>query len=73
MATKGAIVVDTEKCKGCGLCAASCPTGAVKMAKQFNGKGYNFAVLADPDKCTGCTNCATVCPDSVIAVYRTTI
>ncbi|MBO7185562.1 MAG: 4Fe-4S binding protein, partial [Alistipes sp.] len=23
---KGTVVVDTEHCKGCGVCVASCPT-----------------------------------------------
>jgi 2-oxoglutarate ferredoxin oxidoreductase subunit delta len=70
MAMKGAIVVDIEKCKGCGVCIANCPTGTLSLNKEVNGKGYNYAYMANPETCTGCTNCATVCPDTVITVYR---
>ena len=70
---KGAIVVDTEKCKGCGICESNCPTKTIGISTEVNGKGYPFAYMANPDACTGCTNCATVCPDSVITVYRVKI
>lgn len=67
---KGAIIVDTESCKGCELCMVSCPTKVIKMADQVNAKGYHFASPENKDACTGCTNCAMVCPDSCITVYR---
>lgn len=70
MALKGAIVVDREKCKGCGVCLANCPTNTIALAKEVNNKGYNFAFMESPENCTGCTNCATVCPDTCITVYR---
>ena len=70
MASKGVIVVDTEKCKGCSVCVVNCPTGTISLAKEVNSKGYNYAYMAAPDTCTGCTNCATVCPDTCITVYR---
>ena len=70
MARKGAVVVDMEKCKGCGVCVVNCPTNTLALHKEVNGKGYNFSFMANPDACTGCTNCATVCPDTVITVYR---
>ncbi len=67
---KGSIIVDIEKCKGCGLCVVACPTKVIELAKGVNGKGYNYAYMELPDACTGCTNCALVCPDVVITVYR---
>ena len=67
---KGAIVVDTERCKGCELCVISCPTHVIAMSSKVNGKGYHYAYMEDPDACNGCTNCAIVCPDGVITVYR---
>ncbi len=70
MAMKGAIVVDREKCKGCGVCIVNCPVKVIGLTKEVNGKGYPMAYMANPEQCTGCTNCATVCPDSVITVYR---
>jgi Uncharacterized Fe-S center protein len=73
MAVRGAIVVDTEKCKGCGVCVVNCPFNVIALAKEVNSKGYNYLKMVEPEKCTGCTNCATVCPDAVITVYRVTI
>ncbi|MDR1681147.1 MAG: 4Fe-4S dicluster domain-containing protein [Prevotellaceae bacterium] len=70
MALKGAIVVDTTKCKGCSVCAVNCPTQVIALSKEVNAKGYPFAFMQIPGACTGCTNCATVCPDSCITVYR---
>lgn len=67
---RGTIIVDTEHCKGCGVCVVACPFKVIDLAKQVNGKGYNFAEMANPDECTGCASCALVCPDSVITVYR---
>ncbi len=67
---RGAIVVDVQKCKGCGVCIPACPTSVIELAKEVNGKGYHFAYMEHPDECTGCSNCAIVCPDGVITVYR---
>lgn len=66
----GAIVVDKDKCKGCELCAESCPTDVIAMTQEVNRKGYRFAFMENPEACTGCANCAIVCPDGVISVYR---
>ncbi len=67
---KGAIEVDIEKCKGCGVCIVACPTNVLQLAKNVNGKGYNYAYMEQPENCIGCTSCGLVCPDSVISVYR---
>lgn len=67
---KGAVVVDIEKCKGCQVCIPTCPTDVLAMAKEVNGKGYQYVYMVNPDECTGCTNCAVVCPDGVLTVYR---
>ena len=48
MATQGAIVVDKERCKGCGVCVVNCPTEAIALSHEVNGKGYNFLSLVNP-------------------------
>lgn len=68
---KGAIVVDTERCKGCNLCVVACPLHVIALnAKQVNKKGYTFAHQVLEDTCNGCASCATVCPDGCITVYK---
>jgi 2-oxoglutarate ferredoxin oxidoreductase subunit delta len=67
---RGAIVVDTEKCKGCEVCISACLQHVIGMSTDVNGKGYHFASMVKPEECTGCANCAIVCPDGVISVYR---
>lgn len=68
---KGAIVVDTERCKGCNLCVAACPLDVLSLTqKEVNVKGYNFARQILEDTCNGCASCATVCPDGCISVYK---
>ncbi len=68
---KGVIVVDTQRCKGCGICVTACPLNLIEMSKEVNAKGYTYAMLADADqKCIGCASCGIICPDSCIKVYR---
>ena len=67
---KGAIVVDTEACKGCEVCIPVCGEDVIGMTKEVNRKGYHYAYMKNPEACTGCTNCAIVCPDRAISVYR---
>ncbi len=67
----GAIIVDTERCKGCSLCAVSCPKNVIELSKtKVNRFGYVFAESVRPDDCIGCAACGTVCPDGCITVYR---
>ncbi|MCR5781060.1 MAG: 4Fe-4S binding protein [Bacteroidaceae bacterium] len=68
---KGAIVVNTERCKGCSLCVEACPLDLIKLAdKKVNLRGYRYVEQVNQDACTGCTSCAIVCPDGCITVYR---
>lgn len=68
---KGAVVVNVERCKGCDLCVAACPTHVLSLQpKEVNNRGYHFAYMANPDACIGCSSCALVCPDACIEVYR---
>ncbi len=67
---KGAVVVNTERCKGCNLCVVACPSNVLGLNKQVNSKGYHFAYMNNPDDCIGCSNCGYVCPDGCITVYK---
>lgn len=65
------IVIDQDRCKGCGLCTLACPYNLVRISERFNAKGYRPAEQVDPgNACIGCTDCAMMCPDIAIIVYR---
>ncbi len=68
----GSVVVDADKCVGCGYCEQNCPFGVISLAeyKDESGKEYRKA-----QKCTLCTDrldegmapaCATVCHTGAI-------
>lgn len=67
---KGAVVVNTERCKGCDLCVVACPTNVLVLSNDANSKGYSFSKMENSDDCVGCAACAMVCPDACITVYK---
>lgn len=69
---KGRITINTEACKGCGLCTTVCQPQLLHLDSAYlSGLGYHPARLVDPAaQCTGCGLCAVICPDVCITVYR---
>lgn len=53
------IEIDSEKCNGCGACAAACHEGAIEMV---DGK----AKLMRDDYCDGLGDCLPACPTGAI-------
>ncbi len=64
----GKIIIDTERCKGCGLCVIVCPKNSIVISNHSNKTGYFPAQTSNTD-CTGCAVCAIICPDAVIEVF----
>jgi 2-oxoglutarate ferredoxin oxidoreductase subunit delta len=68
---RGMVVIDVDRCKGCGLCTNVCPVNILVLSTEvYNAKGYHPVVVTDPEACIGCASCATICPDVVFTVYR---
>jgi 2-oxoglutarate ferredoxin oxidoreductase subunit delta len=59
------IIINSEGCKGCGLCVSVCKKEALALGKSMNKKGYYY-VSADQSKCVGCGMCYRMCPDCCI-------
>ncbi len=69
---KGTIIIDQERCKGCGLCILVCPQHVISLNESFfNAKGFHPVQLNEEvASCTGCSVCAVMCPDVAISIYR---
>ena len=68
--SRGKIIINPERCKGCGLCLTVCPKECIRMSDQADLRGIRLAILTDDQGCTGCTLCAVICPDVAIDVYK---
>jgi len=68
--SKGKIVIDSQRCKGCGLCIWACPKEEIRLSDKDDIRGIKVAFFNDSHGCTGCTFCAIVCPEVAIDVYK---
>lgn len=64
------ITVNTDRCKGCGLCINVCPKKCIDFSTELNKIGYHSAFLKNEKDCIGCGFCYQMCPDTCIEVYR---
>ena len=64
------IEIDSEYCKGCGICVPECPKNVIETGTASNSKGWRFAVPVRNGDCIGCRRCAVVCPDVAISVWK---
>jgi 2-oxoglutarate ferredoxin oxidoreductase subunit delta len=63
------VVVDRARCKGCERCVIACPQKVLEMSREFNEKGYYFALPENQPRCLGCKLCAITCPDVAVEVH----
>ena len=64
-------VIDSDRCKGCGLCVTVCPKKVLEISDKVNAKGYFPAFQARPDDCIHCSACCIMCPDVAITITKT--
>ena len=68
--SRGKVKIDSEECKGCGLCVDSCPPKCLSLGAELNAYGAHPAAYAG-EGCTGCGICFYCCPEpGAITVYR---
>jgi NAD-dependent dihydropyrimidine dehydrogenase PreA subunit len=63
MALRNIIVIDEERCNGCGLCAKACAEGAIKI---IHGK----AKLVSETYCDGLGACIGHCPQDALKIKQ---
>jgi NAD-dependent dihydropyrimidine dehydrogenase PreA subunit len=67
---RGLVKVDSDECKGCGLCVESCPPKCLELQPGLNQFGVHPARY-NGEGCTGCGICFFCCPEpGAITVYR---
>ncbi len=57
------LMVDHERCIGCGRCSRNCPTGAITLSQ-----GQHPKASVDKEICIGCCECMTVCPTEAVSI-----
>lgn len=60
---RGAIVIDPDKCIGCGICVRDCPTGALQLEKKSRDE---FKLIHYPARCAYCGQCEDSCRHGAI-------
>ena len=68
--TRGHVIINSEECKGCELCIASCPPKVLYLTDRFNTHGYHPSAYKG-EGCTGCGICFYNCPElGAITVFK---
>lgn len=62
------IHVNEVNCKGCEICVAVCPRGAIEISPDLSQRGVYPPRVRDLSRCTGCKLCELHCPDFAIAI-----
>jgi hydrogenase-4 component H len=62
---RGKIVVDPDRCFGCGGCAHVCPAGVITVR---DADQYTRELDFHWSRCTYCGRCAEVCPEGAITL-----
>ncbi|MBA4394232.1 MAG: hypothetical protein C0407_11830 [Desulfobacca sp.] len=60
----GILIIDEQKCKKDGICAAECPTAIINLQ---NEKGYPALMTGGENFCLRCGHCVAICPHGALS------
>ena len=63
---RGKVVLDPDKCMGCGICRHTCAAGAINIHARADQSGYDFTVWHN--SCCLCASCRHYCPTKAITL-----
>ena len=58
--TLGAVIIDRNKCKGCGFCVKACAASCLEL------KDKKCRMVLDLPFCMSCGDCVAICPEDAI-------
>ena len=58
------IVIDEDKCIGCGICVEYCNVDAIQINED-----KHVVEVVDLEVCIECHSCQQMCPEKAIKVY----
>lgn len=67
------LVINEDRCKGCGNCVVACPEKVLEMSfggRDSNKKGLDYVKVERINDCIACAACAVICSDVCIEVYK---
>jgi len=70
LAVKVSLILEKNRCKGCGLCVAFCSRRLLRAGEELNTLGYHPVEMIELERCNGCGNCSVICPDLAIFVQK---
>ncbi len=59
--TLGMVIIDQDKCKGCGFCAAACAAAALEITADKKCR-----MVEEMPFCISCGDCVAICPEDAI-------
>ena len=57
------VIVDADRCKGCGICPSVCPKGCLRIGTEINLQGYEHVEVVPGSECIACGMCVLACPE----------